>query len=202
MHKNDKTHVKLIEAGIKLFGQNDFSNVSTRDLTKAAGACLGGLFYHFGSKEKLYTEVVTVLISEAEAKFSGFHSNDFQNLNLDEMKKHISKMISSLNDSFMSEHSISFSNIFNREVLTNHNSDVTLMLQRFANNIQDDLNKTLIIYYTKSELPVSNVEFVIVMIFSILKNRLAHDDRFYKSNAHKSNVIQQLTDLVLHQRLI
>ena len=76
------------------------------------------------------------------------------------------------------------------------------MLQRFANNIQDDLNKTLIIYYTKSELPVSNVEFVIVMIFSILKNRLAHDDRFYKSNAHKSNVIQQLTDLVLHQRLI
>ena len=104
MHKNDKTHVKLIEAGIKLFGQNDFSNVSTRDLTKAAGACLGGLFYHFGSKEKLYTEVVTVLISEDEAKFSGFHSNDFQNLNLDEMKKHISKMISSLNDSFMSEH--------------------------------------------------------------------------------------------------
>lgn len=102
----------------------------------------------------------------------------------------------------MSEHSISFSNIFNREVLTNHSSEVTLMLQHFAQSIQDDLNKTLIVYYTKSELPVSNVEFVIVMIFSILKNRLAHDDRFYKSSAHKRDVIQQLTDLVLHQRLI
>lgn len=202
MHKNDKTHAKLIEAGIKLFGQNDFSNVSTRDLTKTAGACLGGLFYHFGSKEKLYTEVVKVLISEAEAKFDGFHFDNFQNLNLEQMKKHISNMISSLNDSFMSEHSISFSNIFNREVLTNHNSEVTLMLQSFSQSIQNDLNKTLIVYYTKSELPVSNVEFVIVMIFSILKNLLAHDDRFYKSNSNKRNAIQQLTDLVLHQRLI
>ena len=51
MDNTDKTYNKLIEAGIKLFGANDFSKVSTRDLTKSAGACLGGLFYHFGSKK-------------------------------------------------------------------------------------------------------------------------------------------------------
>jgi len=47
----------LLSAAIKLFSSNGYNAVSLRDIAKAAGANIGSLTYHFGSKAALLREV-------------------------------------------------------------------------------------------------------------------------------------------------
>lgn len=47
----------LFEAAVKLFSQNGFNAVSMRDIAKAAGANVGSVTYHFGSKANLLREI-------------------------------------------------------------------------------------------------------------------------------------------------
>jgi len=52
------TRAGLIAAGRKLFARRGFDGTSVRALTKEAGANLGAVTYHFGSKRGLYTAVL------------------------------------------------------------------------------------------------------------------------------------------------
>jgi AcrR family transcriptional regulator len=52
------TRTDLIAAARKLFGQRGFDGTSVRAITKAAGANLGSVTYHFGSKRALYAAVL------------------------------------------------------------------------------------------------------------------------------------------------
>ena len=48
----------LVEAGRELFAHHGFRGASVRAITTAAGANLGAITYHFGSKRALYDRVV------------------------------------------------------------------------------------------------------------------------------------------------
>ena len=52
------TRADLIAAGRRLFGRRGFDGASIRAITKAAGANLGAVTYHFGSKRGLYAAVL------------------------------------------------------------------------------------------------------------------------------------------------
>ncbi|MDD4872619.1 MAG: TetR/AcrR family transcriptional regulator [Kiritimatiellae bacterium] len=52
------TKQKLLEIGGKMFEKYGYEGVSVRDVIKAAGANLGAITYHFGSKEAFFCEVV------------------------------------------------------------------------------------------------------------------------------------------------
>jgi AcrR family transcriptional regulator len=52
------TRADLIAAGRKLFGQRGFDGASIRAITREAGANLGAVTYHFGSKAGLYAAVL------------------------------------------------------------------------------------------------------------------------------------------------
>lgn len=52
------TRADLIAAGRKLFGKRGFDGASIRAITREAGANLGAVTYHFGSKEGLYSAVL------------------------------------------------------------------------------------------------------------------------------------------------
>jgi AcrR family transcriptional regulator len=52
------TRADLIAAGRKLFGQRGFDGASVRAITTEAGANLGAVTYHFGSKRELYSAVL------------------------------------------------------------------------------------------------------------------------------------------------
>jgi AcrR family transcriptional regulator len=52
------TRSDLIAAGRKLFGQRGFDGASVRGITREAGANLGAVTYHFGSKRALYSAVL------------------------------------------------------------------------------------------------------------------------------------------------
>ncbi len=52
------TRADLLAAGRKLFARRGFDGTSVRAITSAAGANLGAVTYHFGSKRALYSAVL------------------------------------------------------------------------------------------------------------------------------------------------
>ncbi len=55
--RSDPVHEKLLDAAEKLFAEKGFDGTSVRDITAEAKCNVAAVNYHFGSKEKLYTEV-------------------------------------------------------------------------------------------------------------------------------------------------
>jgi AcrR family transcriptional regulator len=65
-------HVELLEAAAALFAKNGFHNTPIRDLSRATGRSLSGLYYYFGTKEELLFQIQhhcygTLLASAREA---------------------------------------------------------------------------------------------------------------------------------------
>lgn len=56
--RTSTTRSDLISAGRRLFGQRGFDGTSIRAITREAGANLGAVTYHFGSKRDLYSAVL------------------------------------------------------------------------------------------------------------------------------------------------
>lgn len=54
----DGTAAALVEAGTQLFARHGYDGASVRAITQAAGANLGAVTYHFGSKRALYAAVL------------------------------------------------------------------------------------------------------------------------------------------------
>jgi len=61
--KENPTRQRLLEAGRLLFARDGFEGASIRDITREAGANLGAVTYHFGSKEALYHEVLQAVLT-------------------------------------------------------------------------------------------------------------------------------------------
>jgi AcrR family transcriptional regulator len=62
MTKNEKpeTRKKILGVAETLFAERGFEGVSVKDITEGADVHLGALTYHFGSKERLFAEIITV----------------------------------------------------------------------------------------------------------------------------------------------
>lgn len=54
----DNTRDKILDAAEHLFGERTFDTVSLRDITQHASVTLALASYHFGTKDKLFAEVV------------------------------------------------------------------------------------------------------------------------------------------------
>ena len=58
MNQYPSTSESLLDVGQRLFAKRGYDASSVRDITSAAGANLGAVTYHFGSKEALYHAVL------------------------------------------------------------------------------------------------------------------------------------------------
>lgn len=56
----------MVEAAGQLAAEVGFSNVSTRAIAERAGENIGSIHYHFGSKEKLFEQVIRKAIRRAK----------------------------------------------------------------------------------------------------------------------------------------
>ncbi len=54
IRRGEDTRRRLIEAAVRVFGENGYHGVGTRDLADAAGANQAAIPYHFGGKEGLH----------------------------------------------------------------------------------------------------------------------------------------------------
>lgn len=65
---------RLISAATRLFAQAGFNGASVRDITAAAGANLGAITYHFGSKQDLYRAVLQHAFAPVVERLSSVRS--------------------------------------------------------------------------------------------------------------------------------
>ncbi len=59
----DDTRARLILVARRLFAKSGYEGTSIRAITRSADANLGAVTYHFGSKEQLYAEVLSALLT-------------------------------------------------------------------------------------------------------------------------------------------
>ncbi|HEV2692825.1 MAG TPA: CerR family C-terminal domain-containing protein [Verrucomicrobiae bacterium] len=55
----DETRQQLLEAAGEVFADAGFRNATVREICRRAGANIAAVNYHFGDKERLYTEVLS-----------------------------------------------------------------------------------------------------------------------------------------------
>ena len=102
------TKDKLIQEGIKLFSRHGFEGTTTRMLADAIGANNAVVYFHFKTKENLYTEVLNSVAEHARLYFKPLQDEilaayEDQNFSSDEawicIQKFIDLYINLLHDS-------------------------------------------------------------------------------------------------------
>jgi TetR/AcrR family transcriptional regulator len=63
---------ELMRAALKLFTQRGYSATTVRELVKEAGVTKPALYYHFGSKERLFLELMRTHFNRIEALFDTY----------------------------------------------------------------------------------------------------------------------------------
>lgn len=83
------TRVALLDAAERLFSENGIEGTSVREIIKAAGANLGAINYHFGTKDRLALEVFARRIEpvnrERIAQLDALEARPAQELKLEEI---------------------------------------------------------------------------------------------------------------------
>jgi len=64
LSKSDRARLKLLQAGVRIFGEKGPKGATVRDIAEAAGQNVAAIAYYFGSKEKLYLAVVEGILRE------------------------------------------------------------------------------------------------------------------------------------------
>ena len=65
-NSSERTRQRLLDAGLKAFGERGFDAVSTRELVELAKVNQSAIPYHFGGKEGLYMAVVEDLVATVQ----------------------------------------------------------------------------------------------------------------------------------------
>lgn len=68
--KSDQARLKLLAAGLELFGKSGPDGTTVRDIAKAAGQNVAAIAYYFGSKEKLYDAVIEGVMNEMRQRMA------------------------------------------------------------------------------------------------------------------------------------
>lgn len=67
--RSEKTRARLIEVAIAVIGASGYEGATTRALTRAAGANLSAIPYHFGTKKALHLAAAEAAAERARAAF-------------------------------------------------------------------------------------------------------------------------------------
>jgi TetR/AcrR family transcriptional regulator, regulator of cefoperazone and chloramphenicol sensitivity len=68
--RGDETRQRIIDAGVKLFGEHGFSGASTRDIAAAAGVNAPALQYYFENKEGVYQACAEYITNDLKDRFA------------------------------------------------------------------------------------------------------------------------------------
>jgi AcrR family transcriptional regulator len=71
-----RTRTRLLISARKLFGSKGFRGASVREITASAGANLGAVTYHYGSKANLYAEVMDRLFDQLATRIEQASATD------------------------------------------------------------------------------------------------------------------------------
>lgn len=157
-----KTRNSLIQATGELVAEKGFPSVSTREITKLAGENLSSIRYHFGSKEKLFEEVIRVVTKDHRENPISDILNSYRD-KLDSSKiqtKVLKAIVKRFISAFLSHDNPWWYSNIAYQVLQSKNPLKKLIkkevidpyfttLQVFVKHIKPNLNKEEVLLYTR-----------------------------------------------------
>ncbi len=94
--KIDSTKNKILQVASKLFSRYGFYKTSMDEIARIARRAKGSLYYHFKSKEELFTEVVATEINNLKSQLSDIVNNNNLSANI-KIKDYLIKRMEILN---------------------------------------------------------------------------------------------------------
>lgn len=167
--RQDGTHEKLIETGIKLFGKYGYDGVSTRQISKDAKVNIAAVCYYFGGKKKFYEEVVLFLTNEIINFTDNFDIMHFETLALSAAKTELTELIYQYQKNFISTHGINRLNIFMHEAFIQSNTKAHDIYNNLLKHSYTFFQKVLTIYFTKAGKDLALINFSIALIHGIIQ---------------------------------
>ncbi|SHN43809.1 DNA-binding transcriptional regulator, AcrR family [Duganella sacchari] len=73
----EQSRERLLQAAMRLFGEQGFSKTSTREIAQAANANVAAISYYFGDKAGLYQACFTAICTPAEDNIAQFNQPHF-----------------------------------------------------------------------------------------------------------------------------
>jgi len=71
-----KSKKKILHVAMKVFSSRGFAGANIRDIAKAAGISVGGVYLYFRNKEDLYLNLINEMIDDFMEKTEGIASSD------------------------------------------------------------------------------------------------------------------------------
>ncbi len=193
----DSTYNKLIEAGVKLFGEQGYDAVSVRDIVRESEANLSAISYHFGGKAELYKAVVIFLLDEVKVTLDKIDVESFATLPKAQMEERMREIILAFHQLFVSQNGKYRFNIFTRESTM---PDKNLAHKYFADMIQSVysfFHQIFNAFYSCRNESLDKIDFVIYTIMSILKNIPQQENLTVKLNLESDEIVKRLSDLII-----
>lgn len=169
-HNQDSTYSRLIETGVRLFGEYGYDAVSIRDIVRDSGANLSAVSYHFGGKAEMYKAVVGYLLDEVTNQLRKFNAEQFSNMTLPEMEQRLPEIIISFRELFCSPNGMARLNIFVRETTSPDSNLSHTYFLTMINTVRSFFQQILGAYYRKRGESDDKVNFVISILMSTLKH--------------------------------
>jgi AcrR family transcriptional regulator len=197
----DNTYNKLIDTGIKLFGEHGYDTVSVRDIVNDSGVNLSAISYHFGGKAELYKAVVIYLVDEVEEVLNNLDANSFVTLDSKNMETRLREIIWAFHQMFLSRNGQSRLKIFVRETTSPDNNFSHQYFTNMVNNVRDFFYKILGAYYTSRDEPTDKIDFVICVLMNMLKNIPQQQNLPLRCPIDFDDVFERMINLILYSKI-
>ncbi len=197
----DSTYNKLIEAGIKLFGESGIDSVSIRDIVAESGVNLSAVSYHFGGKGELYKAVIVHLIEEVHKKLTDDDVKLFETLSIVEMEQVLPSIILKFHDLFLSKNGLSRLSIFTRELASVDKYCVHHYFFEMIEHVRKIFSSILIFYYQARGESTDKVEFVISLLVAMLNNMSCKETVPLLAKYKYPDTMQRMINLILYSKL-
>ncbi|MBI5905523.1 MAG: TetR/AcrR family transcriptional regulator [Deltaproteobacteria bacterium] len=180
---------RLLDAALRLFARKGFESASVRELAEAADVTRPTLYYHFGSKEGLYLELVERLCETVEDSI--LRSLASEGAALDRLRSFVLNIVDSVIEDTDSQR------LFFIIVLDPRRTSLSSFHERMRNFIAAILELLLEEGVEKGEFEIENVGHVTRVILAYLDSFI-HNQIFLRPKNGRDETERLLDKLLEH----
>lgn len=201
MAKNN-TRQLLLDAGIKLFAEYDYSQVSNKMITDKVEVNSAMISYYFKSKENFYYAVVAHTADTMINKFERFNPHNLEIASAEQLIEQISHGLDIYLEAFFSQEGRDFSIIYHRNLINAVERNIISEYNRPIEIITSRYIKLFNAYYKKVGVFDTNVFFVMRKIASLVYFMILHEHADGIVMADNLEILAKLKDTLLQTVLI
>lgn len=175
MVSRNQTRNQLLDAGVKLFAEYDYAQVSNKMITDEVEVNSAMISYYFKSKENFYREVVIYTADIIISKFENFKPQNIETATKDELIEQISIGLDIYLEAFFSGEGRNFSIIYYRNLINAIESHILSEYNRPIETVTNRYLPLLNAYYQKAGLQDVNVIFIMQKIASFVYFVILHE---------------------------